>query len=57
MITDHEVAKITNFKSSRGFNAVTGNVAVDKESVRYSAPEMLRRGITGEGVGKSESIT
>jgi len=53
VITDHEVAKITNFKLSRGLNEVTSNVAPGKDGVRYSAPEMLRRGITGEGAEKS----
>src|SRR5438034_5561825 len=53
VITDHEVAKITNFKLSRGFNESTANVNTGKEGVRYSAPEMLRRGITGEGAEKS----
>jgi len=57
VITDQDVAKITNFKLSRGFNEATDNVNVGKESVRYSAPEMLRRGITGEGAGKSGNKT
>ncbi|CAB4434222.1 unnamed protein product [Rhizophagus irregularis] len=48
VITDHDVAKITNFKFSRSFDEATSNIVVDKECVRYSAPEMLRRGITGE---------
>ncbi|RGB42093.1 kinase-like domain-containing protein [Rhizophagus diaphanus] len=48
VITDHEIAKITNFKFSRRFDEATSNIAVNKECVRYSAPEMLRRGITGE---------
>ncbi|RIA88661.1 kinase-like domain-containing protein [Glomus cerebriforme] len=48
VITDHDVAKITNFKLSRGINTATGNMMVDREQIRYSAPEILRRGITGE---------
>ncbi|CAB4391683.1 unnamed protein product [Rhizophagus irregularis] len=48
VITDHEIAKITNFKFSRRFDEATSNIAVNKECVRYSAPEMLRRGISGE---------
>ncbi|RIA99620.1 kinase-like domain-containing protein, partial [Glomus cerebriforme] len=55
VITDHDVAKITNFKLSRGINTATGNLTVDKECVRYSAPEMLRRGITGEAENKNNS--
>ncbi|PKY53789.1 hypothetical protein RhiirA4_409335, partial [Rhizophagus irregularis] len=39
VITDHDVAKITNFKFSRSFDEATSNIVVDKECVRYSAPE------------------
>ncbi|CAB4477510.1 unnamed protein product [Rhizophagus irregularis] len=48
VITDRYIAKITNFKVSRGIEAATNNLAVDKECVRHSSPEMLRRGMTGE---------
>jgi len=48
VITHHDIAKITNFKFSRSFDEATSNIRVNKECVRYSAPEMLRRGITGE---------
>jgi serine/threonine protein kinase len=48
VITDHDIAKITNFKFSRGFEEATSNIKIDEECVRYSAPEMLKRGITGE---------
>ncbi len=53
MITYNDVAKITNFRSSRGFNVATVNLSVDKDCVRYSAPEILKR-ITGDGE-KNES--
>ena len=42
------VAKITNFKLSRGFNEATGNLMVSKEGVRHNSPEMLRRGIESD---------
>ncbi|CAB4442257.1 unnamed protein product [Rhizophagus irregularis] len=45
VITDHEIAKITNFKINRRFDEATRNIAVNKECVRYSAPEMLERGL------------
>ncbi|RGB42066.1 kinase-like domain-containing protein [Rhizophagus diaphanus] len=48
VITDHEIAKITNFKFSRRFNEATSNISVNEECVRYSAPEMLRREISRE---------
>ncbi|RIA93206.1 kinase-like domain-containing protein [Glomus cerebriforme] len=54
VITDYDIAKIANFKLSRGINTATGNLAVIKESVRYCAPEMLRR---GEGVVKKKYDT
>ncbi|RIA99651.1 kinase-like domain-containing protein [Glomus cerebriforme] len=52
VITDRNIAKITNFKVSRAFESATNNLAVDKECVRHSSPEMLRRGMTGEVVDK-----
>ncbi|GBB91817.1 hypothetical protein RclHR1_01920021 [Rhizophagus clarus] len=48
VIGDHDIAKITNFKFSRRVEEATANISVNKECVRYSAPEMLKRGITGE---------
>ncbi|CAB4477591.1 unnamed protein product [Rhizophagus irregularis] len=48
VIKNHGIAKITNFKFSRRFDEATSNISVNKECVRYSAPEMLRRGISGE---------
>ncbi|RGB42064.1 kinase-like domain-containing protein [Rhizophagus diaphanus] len=47
VITEHEIAKITKFKFNRRPN-VTGNLTIGTDVIRYSAPEMLRRGITGE---------
>ncbi|CAB5368051.1 unnamed protein product [Rhizophagus irregularis] len=48
VITHHDIAKITNFKFSRIFDEATCNIAINKECVRYSAPEMLRREMTEE---------
>ncbi|GBC03161.1 hypothetical protein RclHR1_00500009 [Rhizophagus clarus] len=48
VITDHDIAKITNIKYRRRVEEVTDNIAINKESVRYCPPERLRRGITGE---------
>ncbi|PKB94482.1 kinase-like protein, partial [Rhizophagus irregularis] len=42
VITNHGIAKITNFKFSRRLDEATSNISVNKECVRYSAPEMLR---------------
>src|SRR5436853_7151854 len=56
VITDHDIAKITNFKFSRRFDEATTNIVVNKECVRYSAPEMLKRGITGEKSDKYSEI-
>ena len=42
------LSAITNFKFSRRFDEATSNIAVNKECVRYSAPEMLRRRFTGD---------
>jgi len=39
---------------SSGFEAASKNLAVDKECVRHSSPEMLRRGMTGEAVDKKK---
>ncbi|GBC03227.1 hypothetical protein RclHR1_05020004 [Rhizophagus clarus] len=50
VITDRNIAKITNFRVSRPFEAATNKIAVDKECVRHSSPEMLRRGMTGESI-------
>ncbi|CAB4391634.1 unnamed protein product [Rhizophagus irregularis] len=46
LITHHDIAKITNF--SRRFDDDAGNIDISKENVRYNAPEILRRGFTGE---------
>ncbi|CAB4477593.1 kinase-like protein [Rhizophagus irregularis] len=48
LITHHDIAKITNFNFSRRFDDAAVYNAMPKENVRYSAPEMLRREITGE---------
>ncbi|CAB4442260.1 unnamed protein product [Rhizophagus irregularis] len=48
LITHHDIAKITNFNFSRRVDDAAVYIAMPKENVRYSAPEMLRRGITGE---------
>uniref|UniRef100_U9UUP0 Protein kinase domain-containing protein n=1 Tax=Rhizophagus irregularis (strain DAOM 181602 / DAOM 197198 / MUCL 43194) TaxID=747089 RepID=U9UUP0_RHIID len=41
VITNHGIAKITNFKFSRRFGEATSNISVNKECVRYSAPEIM----------------
>ncbi|POG59039.1 kinase-like domain-containing protein [Rhizophagus irregularis DAOM 181602=DAOM 197198] len=46
LITHHDIAKITNF--SRRFDDDAGNIEISKEYFRYNAPEILRRGFTGE---------
>ncbi|PKY37363.1 kinase-like protein, partial [Rhizophagus irregularis] len=48
VITDHDIAKITNFKCRNRNSEATGNISVNKDKIQYSAPEILRRGITGE---------
>ncbi|GBC00893.1 hypothetical protein RclHR1_00400007 [Rhizophagus clarus] len=48
VITDHDIAKITNFKFIRIAEEATANLFVNKEVVRYSAPELLRKRFTGE---------
>ncbi|CAB5381006.1 unnamed protein product [Rhizophagus irregularis] len=55
VITHHDIAKITNFKFSRRFDEATCNIAINKECVRYSAPEMLRLEMTEEQYTKYNS--
>ncbi|CAI2166368.1 16326_t:CDS:2 [Funneliformis geosporum] len=43
LITDHETAKIANFKASRAITDSTTNQAATLEAVRYCAPEKLER--------------
>ncbi|POG59038.1 kinase-like domain-containing protein [Rhizophagus irregularis DAOM 181602=DAOM 197198] len=48
VITDHDVAKITNFKYSRKFDEAKHNLVQNEDYVRYNAPEMLRRRTAGD---------
>ncbi|CAI2165932.1 2504_t:CDS:2 [Funneliformis geosporum] len=43
VITYNDVAKITNFKFSRDHNAATSNLSANKETIVYTAPELLKR--------------
>ncbi|RIA81584.1 kinase-like domain-containing protein [Glomus cerebriforme] len=48
VITEHDIAKITNFKLSRRLEDDTCNVAINKECVAYCAPEILKRKLEGK---------
>ncbi|CAI2163025.1 16492_t:CDS:2 [Funneliformis geosporum] len=54
VITEHQIAKITNFKLSRGINDASVNLAVDRDCARYSSPEMIRRELAGEDTDEKQ---
>ncbi|RIA92145.1 kinase-like domain-containing protein [Glomus cerebriforme] len=48
VITEHDIAKITNFKLSRRHKDDTKNVGVNEGRVAYCAPEILKRTLEGK---------
>jgi len=43
LVTHDKIAKLTNFKLSRSFEAATQNQKHSLEQIRYCAPELLKR--------------